>query len=414
MLLIQPFKLLKVVFVTACIVLPWNATAVNHGSLTDQLLGQKLGRNLVESLLVKSLLEITEGNTKQAFSTINELIKAAPNFKLAYLIRGDLLMAQGRALATFGDAPSNEELQGLRDEARTRIEYYLSQNKPAQQPNLLVQLGAEQEHFIVVDTVKSRLYVYKKVDDGMQYVADYYVTVGKNGVGKQVEGDKRTPLGLYFASTKLSRKLDDFYGDGAYPLNYPNELDHHQNRTGSGIWLHGTPTDTYSRPPRASDGCIVVSNPDLKALAPILQTGKTPVVIADNLEWLDNDTANQHLEAQVADKQALQATIEDWRKAWAAQDTNAYLSHYSKKFFYSDGDLKKWSDYKRGIQASKPKVTIKIEDVSMFAYPEAEQNMIVVNFEQDFKSPSLQNKMRKRQYWVNENNTWKIIYEGAG
>jgi murein L,D-transpeptidase YafK len=110
----------------------------------------------------------------------------------------------------------------------------------------------------------------------------------------------------------------------------------------------------------------------------------------------------------------LQATIEDWRKAWAAQDTNAYLSHYSKKFFYSDGDLKKWSDYKRGIQASKPKVTIKIEDVSMFAYPEAEQNMIVVNFEQDFKSPSLQNKMRKRQYWVNENNTWKIIYEGAG
>jgi murein L,D-transpeptidase YafK len=417
--LIQKVNALKAVLVAACIILPWNATAINHGSMTDQLLSKKLGRNLVESLLVKSLLEITEGKTKEAFGTVNELIKAAPNFKLAYLIRGDLLTAQGRALATFGDpnktsaTADNEELQGLRDEARTRIEYFLSEKKTTQQPNLLVKLGAQQEHLIVVDTVKSRLYLYKKVDGGLQYVADYYVTVGKNGVGKQAQGDKRTPLGVYFAGQKLTKPLADMYGDGAYPLNYPNELDQHQNKSGSGIWLHGTPTDTYSRPPRASDGCIVVSNPDLGALAPILQAGKTPIIIADNLEWLENDKADEQLGAQDAGIEALQAAMEDWRKAWVAQDTDAYLSHYSKKFFYSDGGLQKWSDYKRGIQSSKPKVTIKIEDVSMFTYPDAEQNMIVVNFEQDFKSPSLQNKMRKRQYWVNENKQWKIIYEGA-
>ena len=65
--LIQPLKYIKTLLVVACIVMPWNATAVNHGSLTDQLLGKNLGHNLVESLLVKSLLEITEGKTKQAF-----------------------------------------------------------------------------------------------------------------------------------------------------------------------------------------------------------------------------------------------------------------------------------------------------------------------------------------------------------
>jgi hypothetical protein len=65
--LIQKVKFLKAVLVAACVVVPWNATAINHGSMTDQLLNQKLGRNLVESLLVKSLLEITEGKTKQAF-----------------------------------------------------------------------------------------------------------------------------------------------------------------------------------------------------------------------------------------------------------------------------------------------------------------------------------------------------------
>ncbi len=425
--LIQTSPVLKALAIAACVLLPWNATAINHGSMTDQLLAKKLGNNVVESLLVKSLLEITEGKNKQAFNTVNELIRTAPNFKLAYLIRGDLLTAQGRGLAAFGDSSANadaatskDELNGLRDEARTRIEYYLSTKKVAQQPNLLVQFGAGQSHLIVVDTAKSRLFVYKKVDDGLQYVADYYVTIGKNGANKQAEGDKRTPLGLYFASAKLNRQLDDFYGDGAYPLNYPNELDQHQNKNGSGIWLHGTPTDTYSRPPRASDGCVVLSNPDLIALAPILKAGRVPVVIADNLEWLEKDAAQNKLEAQTADKQALENALEDWRKDWVSQNTDAYLSHYSKKFFYSDGGLQKWSDYKRGIQAAKPKVAIQINDVSMFGYPGEHkahglsEPMVVVNFEQDFRSPSLQNKMRKRQYWINENNSWKIIYEGAG
>jgi murein L,D-transpeptidase YafK len=426
--LIHISSLFKAVAVAACIMLPWNATAINHGSMTDQLLAKKLGGNLVESLLVKSLLEITEGKNKQAFNTVNELIRTAPNFKLAYLIRGDLLTAQGHGLAAFGDSSaasidnnaSAEELKGLRDEARTRIEYYLSTKKVAQQPNLLVQFGAGQSHLIVVDTAKSRLFLYKKVADGLQYVADYYVTIGKNGSNKQVEGDKRTPLGLYFAGAKLNRQLDDFYGDGAYPLNYPNELDQHQNKNGSGIWLHGTPTNTYSRPPRASDGCVVLSNPDLKALAPFLQSGKVPVIIADNLEWLEKDQFKAKLETQSTDKQALENALEDWRKDWQTQNTDAYLSHYSKKFFYGDGDLQKWADYKRGIQAAKPKVTIQINDVSMFGYPGEHkahgltEPMVVVNFEQDFKSASLQNKMRKRQYWINENNSWKIIYEGAG
>jgi len=418
MQLIQKFRFFKTAFVVACVVLPWNATAVNHGSLTDQLLSNKFGRNLVESLLVKSLLEITEGQTKQAFETVNQLIRTAPNFKLAYLIRGDLLTAQSRALESFGGSkvatPGSEEIKGLRDEARTRIEYYLSQKKTTQRPNLLIKLSDEQEHLIVVDTAKSRLFLYKNIDGALQYAADYYVTVGKNGVGKQVQGDKRTPLGVYFAGQKLTQPLADMYGDAAYPLNYPNELDKHQNKNGSGIWLHGTPTDTYSRPPRASDGCIVLSNPDLKALAPILQTGKTPVIVASRLEWLESNKSTEKLEMKEAEKQSLQKTIEDWRKEWAAQNTNDYLSHYSKNFFYDDGGFEKWANYKRSIQAAKPKVSIHIDDISMFGYPDTEQPIIVVNFEQDFKSPNLQNKMRKRQYWVNENNQWKIIYEGAG
>ncbi len=418
MLINLKLKVFKIVAILGCVLLPWNATAVNHGSMTDLLLTQKFGKSLVESLLVKSLLEIAQGNTKQAFATVNELIRTAPNFKLAYLIRGDLLTAQGRPIEAIGGASTNsksndEMIEGLRDEARTRIDYYRSDKKTNQLPNLLIKLTDEQTHVIVVDTVKSRLYLYKNIDGGLEYAADYYVTIGKNGAGKQTQGDKRTPLGVYFAGKKLTQPLADMYGDGAYPLNYPNELDQHQNKNGFGIWLHGTPTNTYSRPPRASDGCVVLSNPDLNALAPILQSGKIPVIISDNIEWLNKDKSD----FQSEDQKTLAEAINDWRQDWVAQDTDKYLSHYSEQFFYNGGRYQKWADYKRGIQSAKPKVSINIDDISMFSYPSVQQigqdNIVVVNFEQDFRSPTLQNKMRKRQYWINENNQWKIIYEGA-
>ncbi|MBX9675803.1 MAG: L,D-transpeptidase family protein [Methylotenera sp.] len=418
MLINLKLKVFKIVAILGCVLLPWNATAVNHGSMTDLLLTQKFGKSLVESLLVKSLLEIAQGNTKQAFATVNELIRTAPNFKLAYLIRGDLLTAQGRPIEAIGGASTNsksndEMIEGLRDEARTRIDYYRSDKKTNQLPNLLIKLTDEQTHVIVVDTVKSRLYLYKNIDGGLEYAADYYVTIGKNGAGKQTQGDKRTPLGVYFAGKKLTQPLADMYGDGAYPLNYPNELDQHQNKNGFGIWLHGTPTNTYSRPPRASDGCVVLSNPDLNALAPILQSGKIPVIISDNIEWLNKDKSDFQSEEQ----KTLAEAIDDWRQDWVAQDTDKYLSHYSEQFFYNGGRYQKWADYKRGIQSAKPKVSINIDDISMFSYPSVQQigqdNIVVVNFEQDFRSPTLQNKMRKRQYWINENNQWKIIYEGA-
>ena len=57
---------------------------------------------------------------------------------------------------------------------------------------------------------------------------------------------------------------------------------------------------------------------------------------------------------------------------------------------------------------------ISLSDLSMFAYPDTDKKLVVVDFVQNFTSPALSNKMQKRQYWIQENNTWKIIYEGAG
>jgi len=386
--------------------LPWNATAIDRSDFVPGP-GNKFSANYIESLLVKSLFSIAEGQLEEASRAIDQVLKTAPNFKLAHLIRGDLLMARAQQLQSFGNASvsRDEHIEGLREEARRRIERYLGEQQPSQIPEPLWKLDPSQQYAVVVDTAKSRLYLYRNNDGTPRYIADYYVTIGKNGSEKRIEGDKRTPLGVYFSAPKLTKKLPDFYGDGAYPLNYPNEWDKHEGRKGYGIWLHGTPSDTYSRPPLASDGCVVLANPDLKSLAPILRNGNIPVIITDGLQWLPADAA-----APQGEK--LDTALESWRKAWQAQDTDDYLAHYSPQFFSPDADYARWSKEKRRIQASKAETEIKLSNVSMFRYPHSEREMAIVTFDQEYRSPHLDSRMKKRQYWVLENQQWKIMYEG--
>ncbi len=403
------FKLVFQIALVTCSLLPWNATAINSGSFGSFFSGSKFNPNYIEELLVKSLIEITQGKLQQALDTTEELLSKAPNFKLAHLVRGDLLMARAQQINAFGNSASRspEAVQDFQNEARLRLEHYMAQQKPRGLPEPLWQIDPSHRHIVVVDADKSRLYLYRNDNGKPVYVSDYYVTLGKNGIDKFVEGDKRTPIGVYFAGTKLTKELPDFYGGMAYPLNYPNEWDRHLGKKGYGIWLHGTPSDTYSRPPLASDGCLVMANPELKTLEPIFKSGRTLFVIANNLQWLE---ANQ-ISAQ---KESLSKALETWRKDWELQNTEQYLAHYSKDFFSQSTDYKGWVDHKRRVQASKPNVEIKLSNVSMLRYPNSKQEMAVVNFEQSFKSNHLDNRMRKRQYWVLENKNWKIMYEGPG
>lgn len=395
-----------------CAVLPWNATAINHDSIAEHLLVRNHADNVIERLLVQTLQSIKLGQTQKALEVVQELLQMSPNFKLAHLIHGDLLTAKARTLNRFGDVSlaENEKIQDLKAEAETRIRSYFDRDRGATVPNIMVELAPEQRHVLFIDTAKSRLYVFAKHDeDQLSYVADYYVTIGKNGIGKKDQGDKRTPIGVYFAAKKLNRPLPDLYGDAAYPLNYPNEIDSFERKSGFGIWIHGTPSDTYSRPPRDSDGCVVLSNPDMRALQAILQPGHTPVVIGVNFEWVNPEV----VKAQAASRQALKQAIEAWRQDWAAQATEAYLSHYANDFFYAEGRLTQWANYKRQIQANKTNVSVNLKDISMFTYPGTHRPMVVVDFEQTYHTPSLHSVMKKRQYWVQENQQWKILYEGS-
>jgi murein L,D-transpeptidase YafK len=338
---------------------------------------------------------------------VDSLLRVTPNFKLAQLVKGDLLMAHAGVINNFGSAANapHDEINDLRDEARVRLQRVLSQSDTKLRPRFLWQLDAQQKYALVVDTSRSTLFVYENVDGEPRYVADFYVTIGKLGADKYVSGDQRTPIGVYFIKAELPKKqLADIYGDAAYPLSYPNEWDHRNKRTGSGIWLHGTPSGTYSRPPRASNGCVVLANADLEKLAPYVQVGITPVIITNQMAWSSDQDQ--------IDRTSLLQQVEQWRKDWASLDTDAYLKHYAPNFSTSNMDYTAWVKQKHLVNSAKSWIKVGITDVSMFVYPE-QSDIVVVDFEQDYSSNNLSNRMKKRQYWIKQDKGWKIIYEGA-
>ena len=365
-----------------------------------------------EKMLVKSLVEISEGKVDVALKTIDALIKQTPNFKLAYLIQGDLLLAHAKQINGIGDetkGEKKEEVENLKNEAKVRIERYLNNLNLQNEPKIFAQLNDKDKYLFYVDAGSSRLYLYENIDGKLSYKDDFYVSIGKNGFGKQYEGDKKTPVGVYFTGKKIRESLSDFYGEAAYPLSYPNEIDIKNKRNGSGIWLHGTPKTTYNRAPLASDGCIVLSNPDLMKLSSVLDNNKIPIIISFQ-SLKDLESSNKNLAER---KLSLINAIERWREKWEDQDTESYLKFYSKNFFSQKDNYDSWAERKRIIQAQKQKVFVGLSEISFFDYPNTENEMVLVDFIQDYKSPTINNKMNKRQYWINESNEWRIMYEGG-
>jgi murein L,D-transpeptidase YafK len=360
---------------------------------------------------LSGVFEAIEANhLDDAMQRVDALIRDYPNFRLAHLVRGDLLLARSRPLMTFGNVVKTvpqEKIDGMRDEALVRLR--AQRQRPAEDrlPRLVLQLHSAQKHVLLVDSRRSRLYVFSNDGGRAKLIADFYVTLGKNGMEKTRQGDQKTPVGVYHVTANLPRsKLTDFYGAGAFPINYPNEWDKRQGRNGFGIWLHGVPSDVYSRAPRASDGCIVLANPDLESVSHYVQVGMTPVIIADEVEWTDAASVE-------ADRASLAAAVERWRVDWESRDTERYLAHYSARFAAPGQNLASWSAHKRSVNGGKRWIKVGLSKVAMIRYPR-ERDFVVVTFDQDYRSDGLSNVMHKRQYWVQENGSWKILYEGAG
>ena len=359
--------------------------------------------NEVESLLVRTIVSLREQGLKQAMTDVDALIARNPNYRLGYLIKGDLLMASaGQPVAFASSAASTESVQPLRDEARVRMKRYRMRRRSRTCRRRCCNFPPKQTHALLIDTSRSRLFVYANDLGRPRYVADFYISLGKNGIEKRVEGDQKTPIGIY-TLLPMKDKLPEFYGPGAYPLTYPNEWDRMNGRSGHGIWIHGTPSETYARPPWATDGCVVLTNEDLARVRRYVEIDRTPVVIGQAVEW-------RPPEQWETEREALLASLDKWKADWESLDTERYLSNYSRKFRSDNQDYASWSAAKRRVNAGKTWVKVGLHEVSLFEYP-GERDLMMVSFEQDYRSNNMSKTTFKRQFWAREGGQWRIVHE---
>ena len=360
--------------------------------------------NEVEGALVRAIVGLREQGLKTAMAEMDRMVERKPNYKLASLIQGDLLMARaGRPVAFADKVASIESTAPLQDEARVRVQRYVDAPPVNYLPAAVLQLSAKQSHALVIDTTRSRLFVYANDLGRPRYVTDMYISLGKNGVEKSREGDQKTPIGVYrIISSK--EKLPDFYGPTAFPIDYPNDWDRLNGRNGHGIWLHGTPSETYARPPFATDGCVVLTNDDLAKLMRYVDVSRTPVVIGNGVKWEEGQRWESGRESFLKD-------FESWRKDWESRDLDKYFTHYATDFRTERRDLAGWKASKRKSSSGKAWIKVGVENMSVFAYPGGGRDMMMVTFDQDYRSNNLSNRVVKRQYWVREDRGWRILHE---
>lgn len=406
------FFALLLIFATGLVSAPINAAGKKKRASAEASPAVNLAAEVesAEARLIDIYKMTGAGDTRAALVQAELLVKDHPNFQLAQLVYGDLLVSRSRTVNHVGDvqgalSPSaNSSLTELRQESQLRLQALRERPPAGAIPSQFLALSSRNKHAIAVDASRSRLYLFENSNHGLKLVADYYISVGKSGIEKVTEGDLRTPLGVYFITSNLDRKsLKDFYGSGALPINYPNVLDSKRGKTGSGIWLHGTPPNQFSRAPQASDGCVVLANPDLERIIRTVEVRTTPVVISQKLSWVAPHSAQ-------AESKPFEDTLTAWRKAKSSGNVEHVLSFYTTDFNSNNGKtLREWVPGLRSELSKTQGRPIQLKDLSYLRWTDASDTMVVTFGE---VAEGERNGAIKRQYWTRQGQQWKIFYEG--
>jgi len=364
---------------------------------------------------------IAEAKNREALALAEKLTQIQPNFQLGQMLYADLLLAQTRPVAMPGSAPealtrdAPGAITDLRDEARQRIKALQERPPAGAIPENFTAINSWSPHAIAVDISKSRLYLFARNAAGqLQLQHDYYISIARLGAVKTNEGDLRTPLGIYFITSHLQpEQVGSFYGAGALPLNYPNPYDVRRGKSGSGIWLHGTPATQYSRAPQASEGCVVMTNPDFRVLSSAVELRTTPVVIAPQLRWVPENAAQNTAQnaTQSAWLNSFDAAWLAWRQTKLAGDLPQLAPFYYANF--AGQNKLSWPQFYNTLLQEKRAGGLRLPEhlsaVSRLYWREsADEEIVITTFAQTVAGKS----KNRRQYWRRKGGEpWRIFYE---
>jgi murein L,D-transpeptidase YafK len=276
---------------------------------------------------------------------------------------------------------------------------------------------------VLVDKYAKVMYIFKEGLNGWEVAKAYSVATGERDGRKTVEGDKMTPEGVYFMIGRKHRsELTNIYGPAAFILDYPNEDDRRERRTGHGIWVHGS--ERGNIPPLFTQGCVAVANQDILDIVATFKGGwpGVPVVIVSGEEEAKKHVASVDFQklktrhaAVVAEHNERQSEFENivtgWKTAWEARDIETYSTFYFTSGFM-DGQMN-WTafrDRKKGLFASYSAIYVDLSGITLTEYTD---NMATVKFFQVYNT-NRNNRMENAKRLIlrrDDQGQWKIYRE---
>lgn len=253
------------------------------------------------------------------------------------------------------------------------------------------------ERLVAVDKESQTLIVFERKSP-LREVRRFPCTTGQLTGDKLVEGDMRTPEGVYFIGPKINRTLNwDLYGNLAYSLNYPNPIDKIKGKTGSGIWIHGRGKEFL---PRDTLGCVALKVPDMLNVSKEFEFG-IPVVIARDVEWTPEPGEADRVARELADK------LQSWAEAWEGE-SDAFFQYYDSALMsVSEGSaFNNFVSHKKNVFAAKPWIHVMVDNIRAVPGPD----YWVTWFDQYYRTPGMVSMTGKRFYWMRDDEgEWRIV-----
>ncbi len=250
--------------------------------------------------------------------------------------------------------------------------------------------------FMAVDMGRQRAFLLRSQDGELRTLQSMSCTTGMRGGGKLLEGDRKTPEGVYFLQGKATGGLDfDRFGNTAYPLNYPNPADRVLGKTGDGIMIHGRGR-TFG--PRQTLGCVVLENDVVDRLDRHVRIQASPVVIADGVTWGETARFGPPPEIVMGTK--------GWVKARERRE-GAFFEIYDPERFEKSAGMSFDQFKRKTLQefSRSPWVDIRMQDLQVLEGP----GYMVSAFAQ--RTYPQGEEGWRRLYWMRKVELWKIVGE---
>jgi len=255
----------------------------------EQTPAPTLASQRIDRVTALALVAIGDDNLDQARALMRDLVDDYPDYHLGQLLLAELHAAHVSLPSALQNPSYKQPLLELLLEAsarqNSRYDLAVPVTSIEHHPTSLIKVGSDVTHLIQVNLEDGLQTVFAVEQRQLEPLWRQYIGYGSGGFGKRVEGDLKTPLGVYrINGYRDDKSLPELYGVGALMLDYPNLADRFAKRTGSGIWLHGVPRHSRSRGPLSSEGCVIMGNDYIETLSHELATHSTLVALSSHAD----------------------------------------------------------------------------------------------------------------------------------